>query len=77
MPQSGHSLLDKTHFWEKNQNGKWLLALQKNLKYKEKAALNSALLLRPAPWSPSSLSLPSNFTNKLPHTENVPENHLA
>lgn len=44
---------------------------------KEKAALNCAPLLKPEHWSPSSFSLPSNFTNKLPHTENVLENHLA
>lgn len=30
--QSGHNLLDKAGFWEQNQNGKRLLALQKNLK---------------------------------------------
>lgn len=68
---SGHNLLDKAGFWDQNQNGKWLLALQRKYKAnKEKAELDYPPLLRPTHWSPSYfLYLLVVLTNY--HTERI------
>lgn len=34
--QSGHNLLDKAGVWDQNQNGKWLLVLQRKYKAKQR-----------------------------------------
>lgn len=69
--QSGHNLLDKAGFWDQNQNGKWLLALQRKYKAnKEKTALDYPPLLRPTHLSPSYfLYLVIVLTNY--HTERI------
>lgn len=76
--QSGHNLLDKAGFWDQNQMANGFQPYKGIYKAnKEKAAFNYPPLLSPTHWSPSYFSLPTNFTNKLPYRENIPENHLA